>query len=29
MEKNGTKIIWINGEISLEEKLAFIIGNLK
>ncbi len=29
MEKNGTKIIWINGEISLEEKLAFIIGNLR
>ncbi len=29
MEKNGTKIIWINGDISLEEKLSFIIGNLR
>jgi len=29
MEKNGTKIIWINGEISLQEKLGFIIGNLR
>ena len=29
MEKNGTKIIWINGDIPLEEKLAFIISNLR
>jgi len=29
MEKNGTKIIWINGDISMEEKLGFIIGNLR
>lgn len=29
MEKNGTKIIWINGDIPLEEKLAFVISNLR
>ncbi len=29
MEKNGIRILWINGEITLEEKLAFIIGQLR
>jgi tRNA dimethylallyltransferase len=29
MEKSGTKIIWINGNISMEEKLAFMIGQLR
>ena len=29
MEKNGTKIIWINGGISLEEKIGFIISKLR
>lgn len=29
MEKSGTKILWINGEISLEEKIGFIISKLR
>lgn len=29
MEKSGTKIIWINGDISLEEKIGFIISKLR
>lgn len=29
MEKGGVNIKWINGDISLEEKIAFIIGNLR
>jgi len=29
MEKSGTKILWINGDISLEEKIGFIISKLR
>ncbi len=29
MEKSGTRIRWIDGKISMEEKLAFIIGQLR
>ncbi len=29
MEKSGTKILWINGNISMEEKIAFIISQLR
>ncbi len=29
MEKGGVNIKWINGDISLEEKVGFIIGNLR
>lgn len=29
MEKSGTKILWINGNISIEEKIGFIISQLR
>lgn len=29
MEKSGTKILWINGNISMEEKIGFIISQLR
>ncbi len=29
MEKSGTKIFWINGSISLDEKINFIISQLR
>lgn len=29
MEKKGVQINWINGKLSLDEKLAFILSNLK
>jgi tRNA dimethylallyltransferase len=29
MEKQGTRILWIDGNLSIDEKITFVLSHLK